>query len=142
MICEAPPSSFKSSPMGARANLKVIFKQPEYKIAMIELLFQSYEDKHTEVPESVRKYPCKDDAGGPAPEALSANESFCKREEEVSISSSTWKVAILADVLRDDLGLLIVRPATRRADPEMKSSRGYKILKKLGQIAVPLKPNR
>ena len=48
----------------------------------------------------------KDNAGGPAP-----NASLCCKEEEISISSSTWKVAILADVLRDDLGLLIVRPA-------------------------------
>ena len=56
-------------------------------------------------------FPCKDNAGGLAPEALSPNESFCNREEEISISSSTWKVATLAHVLRDDLGLLIVRPA-------------------------------
>ena len=53
----------------------------------------------------------KDNAGGPAPETLSPNASLCCKEEEISISSSTWKVAILADVLRYDLGLLIVRPA-------------------------------
>ena len=56
-------------------------------------------------------FPCKDNAGGPAPEALSPNESLCNKDEEISISSSTWKVAILADVLRDDLGLLVARPA-------------------------------
>ena len=86
-------------------------------------------------------FPCRDNAGGPAPETLSPNESFCNKEEEISISSSTWKVATLAHVLRDDLGLLIVRPAARRVDPERKSSR-YKIQKKLGQIAVPFTPNR
>ena len=57
--------------------------------------------------------PCKDDAGGPAPETLSANESFCKREEEISISSSTWKVTILVPDLLDDLELLIARQAAR-----------------------------
>ena len=54
-----------------------------------------------------------DDAGGPSPQALSSTESFCIKEEEISISSSTWKVATLAHVLRDDLGLLIVWPAAR-----------------------------
>ena len=47
------------------------------------------------------------------PETLSAHESFCKREEEISISSSTWKVAILSPDLLDDLELLIVRQAAR-----------------------------
>ena len=46
------PTKYKAS----NSNLKVMFKQPEYKIAMIELLFQNYEDKCIEVPESVRKY--------------------------------------------------------------------------------------
>ena len=41
--------------------------------------------------------------------------------EEISISSSTWKVAILADVLRDDLGLLIIiRPAAGCDYPSIK----------------------
>ena len=39
--------------------------------------------------------------------------AFLVGEEEISISSSTWKVATLAHVLRDDLGLLIVQPAAR-----------------------------
>jgi len=54
-----------------------------------------------------------DDAGGPSPQALSSTESFCIKEEEISISSSTWEVAILAPILLDDLGLLIVRQAAR-----------------------------
>ena len=33
-----------------------MFKQPEYKIAMIELLFENYEDKYIEIPHSVKKY--------------------------------------------------------------------------------------
>ena len=61
-------------------------------------------------------FPCKDNTGGPAPETLSPNESFCNREEEISISSSTWKVATLAHVLRDDLGLLIVRRVVEPAE--------------------------
>ena len=55
--------------------------------------------------------PCKDATGGPAPETLSCNESVCNKDEEISTSSSTRKVAIFPYVLRDDLGLLIDRPA-------------------------------
>ena len=76
--------------------------------------------------------PYKDNTRGPAPETLSSNESFCNKDDEISISSSTWKVAILADVLRDDLGLLIARPAAGWAHPEVKSSR-YKIQKNQAQ---------
>ena len=61
-------------------------------------------------------------------EAPSCNESFCNKDEEISTSSSTWKVAILVDVLLDDLGLLIAGPTAGWAHPEVKSSR-YKIQK-------------
>ena len=46
------PTKYKAS----NSNLKVMFKQPEYKIAMIELLFENYEDKYIEIPHSVKKY--------------------------------------------------------------------------------------
>tara|TARA_A100001015_G_scaffold305790_1_gene399054 strand:+ start:645 stop:866 length:222 start_codon:yes stop_codon:yes gene_type:complete len=44
---------------------------------------------------------------------LISHPSFCNKEEEILISSSTWKVAMLELDLLDDLGLLIVRPAAR-----------------------------
>ena len=52
---------------------------------------------------------------GRYPEALSlsSNESLCNKEEETSISSSTWKVAILAPILLNDLGFPIFRQAAR-----------------------------
>ena len=49
--------------------------------------------------------------GGPAPEALSSNDSRCRKTERISITSRTGKVATLTHVLLDDLGLRIARPA-------------------------------
>ena len=46
------PTKYKAS----NSNLKIIFKQLEYKIAMIELLFVNYEDKYIKIPNSVKKY--------------------------------------------------------------------------------------
>ena len=70
----------------------------------------------------------KDNAGGPAPETLSLNESLCMGEEGTSVATLTRKVATLADLLRDEHGLLIVRPTAGWAYLEVKSSR-YKIQK-------------